>query len=83
LAPGLRRAEAASAAQAGGSAATTWLTRDHSQSIRLRTDATGFLSEASAYRPYGVAFSAPPPPALALAKSYIGERRDPDHYSGG
>ncbi|MGH6924047.1 MAG: hypothetical protein ACRED5_09935 [Propylenella sp.] len=61
----------------GGSAATTWLTRDHSQSIRLRTDATGALSQASAYRPYGVAFSAPPPPALTLAKGYIGERRDP------
>ena len=39
---------------------STWLTRDHSQSIRLRTDAAGALAEASQYLAYGA--PAPPPP---------------------
>jgi RHS repeat-associated protein len=60
----------------GGSATTTWLHRDHSQSIRLRTDATGALIEAAFYAPYGARLSAPPPPELSTAKGYIGERLD-------
>ncbi len=62
----------------GGSAATTWLTRDHSQSIRLRTDASGALIEASSYLPYGGPLADPPPPGVTLAKGYIGERYDTD-----
>jgi RHS repeat-associated protein len=62
----------------GGSAITTWLTRDHSQSIRLRTDASGALIEAGFYRPYGEPASAPPPGPLTLSRSYIGEKRDPE-----
>lgn len=62
----------------GVSAAITWLTRDHSQSIRLRTDATGALSEAAFYAPYGARLSDPPPPALSTSKGYIGERFDPE-----
>ena len=64
----------------GGSAATTWLTRDHSQSIRLRTDLSGALAEASQYLAYGAPASlpAPPPPALSTSKRYIGEHYDAD-----
>jgi RHS repeat-associated protein len=60
----------------GGSATTTWLHRDHSQSIRLRTDETGALIEAAFYAPYGARLSDPPPPELTTAKGYIGERLD-------
>jgi RHS repeat-associated protein len=49
----------------------TWLHRDHSQSIRLRTNAAGGLIEAAKYAPYGA-----PSPALAISKGYIGERHD-------
>ena len=57
----------------GGAAVTTWLTRDHSQSIRLRTDAAGALLEAAIYAPYGAQS-----PGLTIAKGYIGERHDPE-----
>ena len=59
----------------GGGAVTTWLTRDHSQSIRLRTNAAGALIQASLYRPYGEPATSPPAP-LTISKSYIGEKRD-------
>jgi RHS repeat-associated protein len=49
----------------------TWLTRDHSQSIRLRTNASGGLVEAARYAPYGAQA-----PALGIAKGFIGERHD-------
>ena len=52
---------------------TTWLHRDHSQSIRFRTDGSGDVVEATIYRPYGTAH-----PDLAIAKGYIGERYDPE-----
>jgi RHS repeat-associated protein len=52
---------------------TTWLHRDHSQSIRLRTSATGTLVEAAAYTPYGSQA-----PGLAISKGYIGEKHDPE-----
>jgi RHS repeat-associated protein len=60
----------------GGSATTTWLTRDHSQSIRLRTDDTGALIEAAFYAPYGARLSDPQTPELSTAKGYIGECLD-------
>lgn len=59
----------------GGSAVTTWLHRDHSRSIRLRTDSSGALSEVSQYQPYG-APSAAAAPTLTTSKRYIGERYD-------
>ena len=52
-------------------AATAFLHRDHSQSIRLRTNASGGLTEATYYRPYGTAH-----PDLVTSKGYIGERYD-------
>jgi RHS repeat-associated protein len=52
-------------------ATTTWLTRDHSQSIRLRTDASGALVDAARYAPYGAQA-----PSLSISKGYIGERHD-------
>lgn len=58
----------------GGSAANTWLTRDHSQSIRLRFGSTGTLTEASFYRPYGELVSVSTP--ISTTKKYIGERQD-------
>ena len=55
-----------------GSAAptTTWLHRDHSQSIRLRTNAAGALIEAAALRALR---RRQPPAALTISKGYIGE----------
>ena len=52
-------------------ATTTWLTRDHSQSIRLRTDASGALIDSPRYAPYGAQA-----PSLPISKGYIGERHD-------
>ncbi len=53
-------------------ATTTWLHRDHSQSIRLRTTATtGALLEAALYRPYGGQA-----PGLTISRGYIGEKHD-------
>ena len=52
-------------------ATTTWLIRDHSQSIRLRTDASGALIDAARYAPYGAQA-----PSLPISKGYIGERHD-------
>ena len=60
----------------GVGAVTTWLTRDHSQSIRLRTDAAGALAQASFYRPYGEPSSPSSPGPITTSKSYIGEKRD-------
>lgn len=59
--------------------AKTWLHRDHLTSVSRVTDATGALSRASTYRPYGtqvesiLAPLSPPEP-----KSWIGERTDPE-----
>jgi YD repeat-containing protein len=44
---------------------TTWLHRDHSQSLRLRTSAAGTLVEAAAYTPYGSQA-----PGLAISRGY-------------
>jgi RHS repeat-associated protein len=52
-------------------ATTTWLTRDHSRSIRLRTDASGALVDAARYAPYGAQA-----PSLPISKGFIGERHD-------
>jgi hypothetical protein len=52
-------------------ATTTWLTRDHSQSIRLSTDASGALIDFARYAPYGAQA-----PSLPIAKGFIGERHD-------
>jgi RHS repeat-associated protein len=49
----------------------TWLVRDHLQSVRLRTSATGTALEQAGYGPYGVQS-----PALSIEKGYIGERLD-------
>jgi len=56
-----------------------WLHRDHLTSVRRVTDATGTLTRASVYRPYGVQVEtvlaplSPPEP-----KGWIGERTDPE-----
>jgi RHS repeat-associated protein len=54
-------------------ATTTWLHRDHSQSVRLRTNGAGALLEAAAYSPYGMQA-----PALTISRGYIGEKHDPE-----
>src|SRR5688572_5371915 len=54
-------------------ATITWLTRDHSQSIRLRTDASGALIDIARYAPYGAQA-----PTLSISKGFIGERHDPE-----
>jgi uncharacterized protein RhaS with RHS repeats len=48
----------------------TWLVRDHLQSIRLRTNATGAQVEQAGYGPYGVQS-----PALSIEKGYIDRSR--------
>jgi RHS repeat-associated protein len=52
-------------------AATTWLHRDHSQSIRLRTNSAAAIADSTLYAPYGE-----PLPGLSISKGYIGERYD-------
>ena len=52
---------------------TFWLHRDHSQSIRARTNVSGGLVEAAIYGPYGN-----PSPTPTISKSYIGEKYDPE-----
>jgi RHS repeat-associated protein len=52
-------------------ASLTFLHRDHSQSIRLRTAASGAILESAIYRPYGGQA-----PGLGISKGYIGERHD-------
>lgn len=56
----------------------TFLHRDHSQSIRLRTDAAGSPTQAALYTPYGVQQLSPPEPGLTISKGYIGEKHDPE-----
>jgi RHS repeat-associated protein len=53
---------------------TTWLIRDHSQSIRLRLYDTGLIAQTAIYAPYGEVNT--PGNALTTSKAYIGERRD-------
>ena len=60
----------------GQSAVTTWLVRDHSQSIRLRFNSSGTLSEASLYRPYGEQSSPASPGPISTSRRYIGEKID-------
>jgi RHS repeat-associated protein len=52
-------------------ATTTWLTRNHSQPIRLRTDASGALIDSARYAPYGAQA-----PSLPISKGYFGELHD-------
>jgi RHS repeat-associated protein len=54
-------------------ATITWLHRDHSQSIRLRTNSAAAVTESTLYAPYGE-----PLPGLSISKGYIGERYDAD-----
>ncbi|MEQ1901898.1 MAG: RHS repeat-associated core domain-containing protein, partial [Devosia sp.] len=57
----------------------TYLHRDHLQSVRRVTDASGSLSRASAYKPFGTQVEtilAPLSPTEP--KSFIGERTDPE-----
>ncbi len=56
---------------------TTWLHRDHLASIRAVTDATGVLTNRSAYAPYGEREDTVSTGARS-SKGYIGERDDPE-----
>lgn len=58
----------------GTSPVTTWLVRDHSQSIRLRFDSTATMTETSFYRPYGEPLSYTA--QISTSKKYIGEKQD-------
>jgi RHS repeat-associated protein len=58
----------------GGTADTSWLTRDHLQSVRLRTDASGALFQALRYQPYGTRAASAPQPQISVSKGYIGGR---------
>src|SRR5262249_48599499 len=49
----------------------SYLHRDQSQSIRMRTTAAGIELEEAGYYPYGVQA-----PALTIEKGFIGERLD-------
>ena len=58
----------------GGAAVTSWLHRDHLASIRKITTASGAVSEATAYKPYGKQTG----PELTQSKTFIGEKWDPE-----
>lgn len=59
--------------------ALTWLHRDHLTSVRRVTDATGALTRASVYQPYGVQVETVLAPlSPAEPKGWIGERTDPE-----
>ena len=58
----------------GGSAVVSWLHRDHLNSVRKITDATGAVVETTAYKSYGKQIGA----ELTQSKSYIGEKWDPE-----
>jgi RHS repeat-associated protein len=53
---------------------TYWLHRDHLNSVRILTDATGTVVHRTNYRPYGERLVTVP--ALAESKAYIGQRLD-------
>jgi RHS repeat-associated protein len=56
------------------SAAVFYLHRDHLASVRIVTDATGTIAEATGYSAYGERTTE----AMTTAKGYIGERFDPE-----
>ena len=59
----------------GGSAVTTWLHRNHQQSIYIRTSNTGAVVESALYAPFGQQYPQAPS-ALSTSKGFIGERHD-------
>ncbi len=59
--------------------AINWLHRDHLTSVRRITDASGALTRASVYQPYGVQVETVLAPlSPAEPKGWIGERTDPE-----
>jgi RHS repeat-associated protein len=60
----------------GASPVTTWLHRDHLNSIRMRTNAAGVQSEVGFYRPYGEVASTSAFPPITTSRRYIGEKYD-------
>jgi RHS repeat-associated protein len=59
--------------------AINWLHRDHLTSVRRVTDASGALTRASVYQPYGVQTETVLAPlSPAEPKGWIGERTDPE-----
>jgi len=63
--------------EAGG--VVNWLHRDHLTSVRRITDATGALTRASFYQPYGAQFETVIAPLSPNeSKGWIGERTDPE-----
>ncbi|WP_421699076.1 RHS repeat-associated core domain-containing protein [Ancylobacter sp.] len=70
---------------AGGPTAPVFLHRDHLNSVKLTTDATGCVASRSAYRPHGDRTQAEAPAvpgcspaAPAEPRGFIGERHDPE-----
>ena len=60
----------------GASPVTTWLHRDHLNSIRMRTDSAGARIEAGFYWAYGEPASTSANPQLTTSRRYIGEKYD-------
>ena len=60
----------------GASPVTTWLHRDHLNSIRMRTDFAGTRIEAGFYWAYGEPASTSANPQLTTSRRYIGEKYD-------
>ncbi|MEO1701936.1 MAG: RHS repeat-associated core domain-containing protein, partial [Pseudomonadota bacterium] len=57
---------------------TTWLHRDHLNSVRVVSDDNGQAIEKSVYAPFGERTSDGATPSSAATKGYIGERHDPE-----
>ncbi|MEL6201811.1 MAG: RHS repeat-associated core domain-containing protein [Pseudomonadota bacterium] len=57
---------------------TTWLHRDHLNSVRVVSDDNGQAIEKSVYAPFGERTSDGSTPSSAATKGYIGERHDPE-----
>jgi RHS repeat-associated protein len=60
----------------GASPVTTWLHRDHLNSIRMRTNAAGGQSEVGFYWAYGEPASTSLFPPITTSRRYIGEKYD-------
>ncbi|MEO1703303.1 MAG: RHS repeat-associated core domain-containing protein, partial [Pseudomonadota bacterium] len=57
---------------------TSWLHRDHLNSVRVVSDDQGQAIEKSVYAPFGERTSDGATPSSAATKGYIGERHDPE-----